>query len=155
MVRPGLILYGLAWQKGLTRKLGLKAVMSFKARIVFIKKIEPGRSISYCRTYIAKSSRLIATLAAGYADGYNRLLSNKGHVLLRGMRVKVAGRVCMDHFMVDVSGLKNIKVGYEAVLIGREGKEEISAQELADECKTISYEIVCSASKCPDRFYIG
>lgn len=153
MVRPGLILYGLTWQKGLAKKLGLKPVMSFKARVVFIKEIGSGRSISYCRTYIAKSGRLIATLAAGYADGYNRLLSNKGHVLLQGKRVKVAGRVCMDHFMADVSGLKGLKVGDEAVLIGRQGNEEISAQELADECKTISYEIACSASKCADRFY--
>lgn len=153
MVRPGIILYGLAWQEGLTKKLGLKPVMSFKARVVFIKKIEPGRSVGYCRTFIAKSSRLIATLAAGYADGYNRLLSNRAYALVQGRRSKVTGRVCMDHVMVDVTGLKNLKIGDEAVLIGRQGREEVSAQELADLCGTITYEIACSASKCADRFY--
>lgn len=153
MVRPGLILYGLAWGIGLAKKLKLKPVMSFKARVVFLKEIDPGRPVSYGRTYIAKSKRLIATLAVGYADGYNRLLSNNAQVIVKGKRADVVGRVCMDHIMVDVTAIKDLKVADEVTLIGREGQGEISCEELAQVCKTIAYEIACSVSKRADRFY--
>ncbi|MEW6008992.1 MAG: alanine racemase [Candidatus Omnitrophota bacterium] len=155
MVRPGLALYGLTWDEGITRKLKLKPAMSFKTRIVFLKKVSPGRSISYGRTYITKSNRLIATLAVGYADGYNRLLSNRAQVLLRGKRAKVVGTVCMDNIMIDTTAIKNAKVGDEVVLFGAEKKERIYVEELARICKTIPYEIVCGVSKCVDRLYIN
>ncbi len=155
MVRPGLALYGLTWDKEISWKLKLKPAMSFKTHIVFLNQVPAGRSISYGRTYVAKSNRLIATLAVGYADGYNRLLSNKAEVLVRGRRAKVVGIVCMDNTMVDVTDIKDVRVGDEVVLFGRTGKEKICVEELALTCKTIPYEIVCGASKCLDRFYIN
>ncbi len=153
MARPGLMLYGLTWDKALTKRLGLRPAMSFKARIVFLKRVPAGRSISYGRTYITKSSRIIATLSVGYADGYNRLLSNKAEVLIRGKRAKVRGRICMDNTMVDVTGIKAVRVGDEVVLFGRGNQNLVSVEEIADLCKTIAYEIVCSVSKRVKRFY--
>ncbi|MBU2540644.1 MAG: alanine racemase [Candidatus Omnitrophica bacterium] len=153
MVRPGLMLYGASWDKKLRKKLKLEPAMSFKTRIVFLKKVSKGRSISYGRTYIAKSPRIIATIAAGYADGYNRLLSERGEVLIRGKRARVIGRVCMDSTMVDVTSIKAAKVGDEVVLFGRKGKHLLAVEEIAYLCKTIPYEIFCSVSKRVRRFY--
>lgn len=154
MVRPGLMLYGLSLDKAITKRLGLAPVMSFKTRVVFLKNVYRGRPLSYDKTYIAKSRRIIATLAVGYADGYNRFLSNKGEVLIRGKRARIAGRVCMDNIMADVTLIKGVKVGDEAILFGKNRKIGVLAEELANICDTIVYEIVCSVSKDVERFYV-
>lgn len=140
MVRPGLIAYGLYPKKGLPIKL--KPVLSLKTRIVFIKRVPGGSGISYGHLYITGKSTKIATLPIGYGDGYPRNLSNKSEVLIKGRRFKIVGRICMDQTMVDVGNCE-VRVGDEVVLIGSQGKEKITAEELALKSGTIPYEIVC------------
>jgi alanine racemase len=124
----------------------LQPVLTWKTKIVYVKKVPAGFSISYGRTFITKKPSVIATLPIGYCDGYNRLLSNKGFVLIKGKRCPVVGRVTMNMTMIDISAVKNAAVGDEVVLIGRQGRQEISAQEIADIRKTISYEVLCNIS---------
>lgn len=154
LVRPGLMIYGLHPSPCSVDMVKLKPALSFKTKIVFLKRARAGRSISYGRTHITKRETTIATLAVGYGDGYNRLLSNKASVLIRGVRAPVIGRVCMDQTMVDVGDVKGVAVGDEVVLIGAQGKEKISAEELARLCSTIPYEITCWISRRVPRIYI-
>jgi alanine racemase len=154
LVRPGLMLYGLYSDKNSQRFINLKPAMSFKTAIAYLKDVPAGRSISYSRTFITTRETRIATLPVGYADGYNRLLSNRAQVLIKGRRCPVIGRVCMDHTMIDVSEV-DAKIGDEVVLIGRQGGLEINAEEIAHLCSTISYEVVCWISKRVSRIYIG
>lgn len=152
LVRPGLMIYGLYPARG--TKLHLRPALQFKTRIVYLKWVSAGRSVSYGRTWIARQPTRVATLPVGYADGYNRLLSNRGAVLVRGKRLPVIGRVCMDMCMVDVTPLKKeVKIGDEVVLIGRQGKERITAEEIADKMGTINYEVTCNISKRVPRMY--
>ncbi|MCX5781867.1 MAG: alanine racemase, partial [Elusimicrobia bacterium] len=146
MVRPGISLYGLWPYEVNSTNIKLDPVLSWKTKIVFLKKISEGTSISYGKTFTVKRPSVIATLPVGYADGYNRLLSNKGAVLVRGKRCPVLGRVTMDMIMVDVTGLEKAEIGDEAVLIGRQGEDQITAREIAELVGTINYEIVCSIS---------
>ena len=154
MVRPGLMLYGMHSSDWAGNLIRLKPALSLKSRITFLKKVPPGRSISYGRTYTTKSNTLIATIPIGYGDGWTRLLSNKAQVLLRGKRVRVVGRVCMDQTMLDVGHIKNVKVGDEVTLIGSQGRDRIKAEELAKLCGTIPYEITCWISSRVSRVYI-
>jgi alanine racemase len=154
LVRPGLMLYGLYPDIKHKRFIKLRPVMAFKTAITYLKDVPAGRSISYGRTFITTRWTKIATLPVGYADGYNRLLSNSGQVLVRGRRCPVIGRVCMDHTMIDVTGV-GVKSGDEAVLIGRQNNLEITAEDIAHLCSTISYEVVCWVSKRVPRIYIN
>jgi len=147
LARPGISLYGLAPFAGAEREINLKPVMQLKTKIVFIKRVKKGTSVSYGRTWRAERDSIIGTLPIGYADGYNRLLSNCGEVLIRGKRIPIVGRVCMDMCMVDITSLPDVKVGEEVVLIGSQGKENITADEIAKLIGTISYEVVCGISK--------
>ncbi len=150
MVRPGLVIYGLYPKKDLG--LVLKPVLSLKTRVIFVKRIKAGCGISYGLTYRTKRPANIVTLPVGYGDGYPRNLSNLARVLIGNKSFKVSGRVCMDQIMVDVGNYK-AKVGEEAVLIGRQGKEQITAEELAELSGTISYEIVCGLGSRIPRIY--
>ena len=150
MVRPGLVIYGLYPKKNL--KVNLKPVLSLKTRIVFLKRLPQGCGISYGHAYITKKYTGIATLPIGYGDGYPRNLSNIAPVLIRGKRLRISGRICMDQVMVDVGDLK-ARVGDEVVLIGAQKKEKITAEELADLSKTIPYEIVCGLGSRIPRVY--
>ena len=154
LARPGISLYGLVPFEGAEREIDLKPVMQLKTKIVFIKRVKKGTSISYGRTWKANRDSVIGTLPIGYADGYNRLLSNRAEVLICGKRVPLVGRVCMDMCMVDVTSLPNVKVGEEVVLIGSQGKEKITADEIAKLTGTITYEIVCGISKRVPRIYL-
>jgi alanine racemase len=154
LVRPGLMLYGLYPDARLKKIIRLKPAMSFKTRIVFLKEISAGRSVSYGRTFIAKKKTKVATLPVGYADGYNRILSNRADVLVRGRRCPVIGRICMDQMMIDVTGI-NAKLKDEVVLFGRQNESEISVEEIASLCSTIPYEVVCWVSKRVPRKYIN
>ncbi|MFQ5867159.1 MAG: alanine racemase [bacterium] len=154
LVRPGISLYGLVPFEGAEREIDLKPVMQLKTRIVFIKRVKKGTSISYGRTWKAKRESIIGTLPIGYADGYSRLLSNRGEVLICGSRVPIVGRVCMDMCMVDVTPPPDVKVGEEVVLIGSQGKERITADEIAKLTGTITYEVVCGISKRVPRIYL-
>jgi len=151
MVRPGLILYGLSPDEGL--QVNLKPVLSLKTRIVYLKKVPAGFGISYGYTYVTQKDTLIINLPIGYGDGYPRNLSNLAPVLIKGKRLKIAGRICMDQVMVDVGKLP-VKIGDEAVLIGAQGKENITAEELARLSATIPYEITCGLGSRIPRIYI-
>lgn len=151
MVRPGLILYGVKPQAEVG--IGIKPVLSLKSRVVFTKQIKKGAGISYGRTYIAKNSRHIATIAVGYADGYPWSLSNKSKVLIKGKFFNLVGRVCMDHIMVDLKGRGDIKAGEEVVLIGESKGKKLLAEDLAELAQTIPYEIVSCLSERIPRIY--
>jgi len=143
LVRPGISVYGLYPSREVQKTVKLIPAHSFKTRIVFLKELSTGESIGYGRTYATKKKRtVVASLPVGYADGYNRLLSNQGQALVRGKRVSVIGRVCMDQTMIDVTDLPQVEIGDEVVLWGRQGQEEISVEEIADKIKTINYEVV-------------
>lgn len=155
MVRPGVILYGLypsdEVEKG---KLSLKPLASLKTVISHVKTVPSGTSVGYGRKYISAGERVIATLPIGYADGYTRLLSGKASVLVHGTRAPLAGNICMDQCMIDVTGIDGVKVGDEVVLMGSQGEETITAEELASLLGTINYEIVCMIGKRVPRVYI-
>jgi len=146
-VRVGHILYGLYPSSETSESIRLKPVMSLKSKVVFIKEVGKGTPISYGRTYIARRKTTIASIPLGYADGYSRLLSNKGEVLVKGKRARVVGRVCMDAFMVDISRIPGVKVGSEVVLMGKQGKDEITAHDLGEWTKTFGYEIMTRMGK--------
>ncbi|MDI6605733.1 MAG: alanine racemase [Candidatus Omnitrophota bacterium] len=152
MVRPGLVIYGLYPKEGL--KIKLKPVLSLKTRVVFVKQLPAGCGISYGHAYITKNKTNILTLPIGYGDGYPRNLSNQAPVLIKGRRFKVCGRICMDQMMVDAGDLR-AKVGDEVVLIGSQGREKVTAEELARLSGTIPYEIVCGLGSRIPRIYIG
>jgi alanine racemase len=144
MVRPGLMLYGVYPSPEMATRISLKPVLSWKTRILQLKKVPSHTSISYGQTFITKRDSLIATLPIGYADGYPRLLSNRGQALVGGKRAPVAGRVCMDLTMLDVTDIGKIHQGDEVVLLGTQENETISADEMAAWADTISYEILTS-----------
>lgn len=154
VLRPGLMLYGAYPSSRFAEKIHLKPVMSLKTEIMQIKSVPAGYGISYKRTFVTQRDSVIATLPIGYADGYSRLLSNRGAALVGGEKTPVVGTVCMDMTMVDVTNVPNVHVGDEAVLIGRQGDKEISADEMANKIGTISYEVFCGVSKRVPRIYI-
>jgi alanine racemase len=146
MIRPGIMLYGLtpaAWMQGSAK---LAPVMSWKTEVVHLKRVPTGTPISYGGTWRSTRPSVIATLPVGYADGYVRHFSNRSQVLIRGQRAPVVGRVCMDLCMVDATEVAGAEVGDEVVLLGKQGQQNILAEELAQLAGTIHYEVVCAVS---------
>lgn len=155
MVRAGIVVYGLYPSDEVDHsRVELRPAMSLKARVAYVKEVPAGFKVSYGCTFTTDRPTVIATLPLGYADGYSRLLSSRGEALLHGRRAPVVGRVCMDQIMVDVGHISGVKMGDEAVLIGRQGDEEISADEVAKKLGTINYEVVCMVSYRVPRVYI-
>jgi alanine racemase len=178
-VRPGLMLYGYSplsqntpslthplrggrqrrdgdsesWTK-IPEPTTLMPAMSVKTKILYIRNIPPGYPISYGRTYVTKRKSTIGVLPLGYADGYNRLFSNNGVVLVRGKRVPVVGRVCMDLTMVDLTEIRDVREGDEVIVLGQQGNETITAYELAQRAQTIPYEILTSLGSHSKKKYI-
>jgi alanine racemase len=151
-VRPGIILYGYgAGEKDM--RIRTQPILQWKTRVVQVKAVPAGAAIGYYSTYTTPTPTNIATLSAGYADGYHRALSNKGFVLIRGQRCPVVGRVSMNWITVDVGPQSDAKAGDEAVLIGRQGTEAIWADELARLARTIAYEILTSINPMIERRY--
>ena len=143
MVRAGIILYGLTPSGEMDiQRFPLSPVMELKAHIVYIKEIEDGDAVSYGGTFVAEGKRRIGTIPLGYADGYSRALSNRGTVLVRGRRAPIAGRICMDQFMIDLTEIPEAQEGDEVILFG----EGLPLEELADIVGTISYELACQVS---------
>jgi len=154
LVRPGIMMYGHYPSAETTGSVEIHPAMSFKTAVIQVKQIERGQSVSYGRTFIADRLMTIATLPVGYADGYNRLLSNRGEVLIRGRRFPVAGRVCMDLIMAAAGAGDEIRTGDEVVLFGRQGDEEISVASICELLGTIPYEVTCWISKRVPRVYM-
>lgn len=149
MSRPGIMLYGYAYPD----VKGLKPVLSLKSRILLLKKVPPGTPISYGRTFITKRKSVIATIPIGYADGYSRRLSNSGEVIVKGKLAPVVGRVCMDTIMVDVTDIPGVTYKSEVVLIGKQGKLRITAEDIANKTGTIPYEVLTSIGQRIKRVY--
>jgi len=156
MVRPGVILYGLYPSQDVDReKLRLKPAMTLKANVIMVKDVEPDTCISYGRIFRTSRRSKIATIPIGYADGYTRLLSNKGRMLVNGEFAPVVGRICMDQCMIDVTDLKkDVHVGDEAVIFGDQNGSSISVDEIAAYIGTINYELVCIIGKRIPRVYL-
>jgi len=153
MVRPGVSIYGYYPSFEATESINLQPAMSFKSQVVAVKQVESGTKISYDSTYETVKQTKIVTVPVGYADGYNRLLSNQGEVLIRGKRYPVVGQVCMDFIMVDIGLENDIQTGDEVVLLGCQGDEEISIYEICEKLNTIPYEFTCMISSRVPRVY--
>lgn len=148
LARTGIIMYGLLPNYPQQLNIKFEPVMSLYSTVAYVKTVPEGTSLSYGRTYTTDKERTIATITVGYADGYPRLLSNKGYVLIHGCKCPVLGRVCMDQIMVDVSNVDvTVKPNDIVTLIGKDGGQEITADELANLIGTIGYEIVCGITK--------
>lgn len=154
MVRAGIMLYGVYPSMQSKEKIELKPVMTLKSKVVMVKEVKPGFKVSYGSTYRTTKKTKLATISVGYADGYPRLLSSKADVLIKGKRVKVAGRVCMDYTVVDVGDL-DVKPEEEVILFGGCEKNSISVEEIAQLSNTIGYEILTGISKRVKRIYKG
>lgn len=163
MVRPGIMVYGSYPDPDVPRTVPLQPALSWVSRVSFVKEVPAGETVGYGRTWTAPAATRIATVPVGYADGYNRHLSNRGQVLIRGRRLPVVGRVCMDQLMVDAgpaSGARpgagsGITVGDAVTLLGRDGTEEITAAEMAGWLGTIPYEVTCAIAPRVTREYDG
>ncbi len=153
LVRPGIMLYGFYPSHETPQTIPLKPGLSFLTRVSFLKQVKAGTSVGYGRSWIAPEDTWIATFPAGYADGFNRLFSNKGRVLIKGRSVPVVGRVCMDQSMANLGPETDVKVGDEVVLIGQSGEESITAYEWAGALGTITYEVTCQINARVPRVY--
>ncbi|MFR0903687.1 MAG: alanine racemase, partial [Anaerovoracaceae bacterium] len=153
--RPGIILYGCYPSDEVDiNRLAIKPVMSVKANIVHLKDVPTGFSVGYGRKFIAERPSKIATLALGYADGYPRPYSQQAKVLVNGCVAPIAGNICMDQCMVDVTDVPDVKVGDEVIVMGTDGKNTILADDIAKATGTISYEIVCAFGQRLPKVYV-
>lgn len=158
MVRPGISLYGYypdGEKKNGTDEDRLMPAMSFVSKVLQVKEVPEGYGISYGHTFITDKPTVLAVLPVGYEDGYLRALSNKAEVLIHGKRVPIRGRICMNLCMVDVTSLTDVKPGDEVVLLGSQGKETITADDIGRWAKTISYEILCLLGNNNERGYLN
>lgn len=155
MVRAGIILYGLWPSSDVAKdKISLKPVLSLKSRVIHIKELGEGQAISYGGRFVTKGKTKVATISAGYGDGYPRALSEKGYyVLIHGKRAPILGRICMDQFMVDVTDIENVKVGDVVTLLGTDGNEKITLEEIADVSDTFNYELACNINMRVPRIF--
>ena len=151
LVRPGILIYGYKSFDEMFEKIDVNPIAKLKCKITYIKDVEKGISISYGRTFISNSKMKIATIPIGYADGLRRELSNKGYVVIKGKKAKILGAVCMDSIMVDISNIDNVKVGEYAYIWDN---EIITLDEIAKQCDTINYEILCNISDRVKRQFI-
>jgi alanine racemase len=155
MVRPGIMTYGIYPSTQTADRARLTPVMSFKTTIVLLKDFPAGYSIGYNRTYVTDKPTRIATIPVGYGDGYGQILSNQGEAIIQGKRAPVVGRVSMDMCTIDVSHIPECRVGDEVVLMGQQGDQYISANEIAQKANTISYEVLCALGKRAPRVFIN
>lgn len=153
-VRLGIIFYGLKPDRTNVLPAGIRPALTWKAAVSMVKDLHPGETIGYGRTFRAEKEMRIATVACGYADGYPRALSNRYYVLLHGKRARIVGRICMDQMTIDVTDIPEAKMGDTAILLGEDGGNRITADDLAKVTDTIGYEIVCGISARVPRVYV-
>jgi len=155
MVRPGLILYGIFPSDYVSKNVDIKPAMAFKTRIINIKRLDPGNTVGYGRSFQISKHTNAATIPVGYKDGFSRYLSNSGKVLVNGKFVPVIGRVCMDRCFIDVTNVSDVNVGSEVVILGSQKDKTISIESAAELIDTIPYEVVCSLGRKVPKIYIG
>ncbi len=154
MVRPGIMMYGYYPSFETSESVPIRPAMTFKSKITYLKQVSAETPVSYGRLYVTRSATRIATIPVGYADGYNRLLSDRGQVIIRGRKYPVVGRVCMDQILVDIGMNEPIETGDEVILFGKAGDVEFGVNELCKILNTIPYEVCCWISKRVPRVYI-
>lgn len=155
MVRSGIVTYGLYPSEEVDKSIvELRPAMSLMSKVIFVKDVKAGTGIGYGWSYIADHDIRVATVSAGYADGYPRAQSNKGRVIIHGEYAPIIGRVCMDQFMVDVSHIDGVQVRDDVILIGRDGDKEVTVEEVAEPANSFNYELVCNISRRVPRIYI-
>ncbi len=154
LVRPGIMTYGYYPDASTPRTLALQPALELVSRVSFVKRVAAGESVSYGRTWVAPADTTIATVPIGYADGYSRLLSNRGHALVGGRRVPVVGRVCMGQVMLGLGAGAADRAGDEVVLIGRQGEAEVSCDEVAGLTGSITYEVTSLLTPRVTRVYL-
>jgi alanine racemase len=155
LVRPGISLYGGLTGTSFEDAVPQRPVMRFLSQVAQLKDVPAGEGISYAHRFVTSKASRIAAVPVGYADGYNRLLTNRGEVLIRGRRAPVTGTVCMDWILVDVTAIPDVAAGDQVTLLGRDGDECISALEWAGKIGTITYEVFCNISKRVPRVFVG
>lgn len=154
MCRSGVITYGMLPSGECEGRIELKPLMTLKTTVGLVKHVKAGAQLSYGRTYTAETDRIIATVPIGYADGYNRGLSNRAKMIVRGQYAPVVGRVCMDQLMLDVTDIPGVQMGDEVIVVGRDGDCSVTFDELAEMLGTINYELSCAVSKRVPRVYL-
>lgn len=155
LVRAGIATYGLYPSEEVIKdNVKLKPALALKSHVAFVKEIEEGTAVSYGGTFVAKDRMKIATIPVGYADGYPRSLSNVGYVLIRGKKAPIVGKVCMDQFMVDVTHIDGVSFGDKVTLVGCDGNEEITIEDLSEISGRFNYEFICDLGKRIPRVYV-
>ena len=155
MVRAGIVIYGMYPSTEVSPELlALKPALQFLSRVTHVKTLPAGREISYGGTFVTTKDTVVATVPAGYADGYRRSLSGKFHVLIHGRKAPILGKVCMDQLMVDVTGIPGVKVNDRVTLVGKDGDEEITMEQIAEAADSFNYEFVCGISRRVPRIYV-
>ncbi len=155
IVRFGIILFGLKPDENFVLPQGIAPALTWKSVISMVKNVHKGEFIGYGRSYKVERDSVIATVATGYADGLNRLLSNKGFVMINGRKAPIVGKICMDQTLVDVTDIPNVKAGNHAIILGKCGDLAVTADDMAKSINTIGYEILCNITKRVQRFYIN
>ena len=154
MVRSGIVIYGLYPSNEVSEDLlPLTPALSWHSRVTHVKLLEPGRQISYGGTFVTEKPTMVATVPVGYADGYRRCLSSRFYVLIRGKRAPILGRICMDQLMVDVTDIPNVQPEDPVVLVGKDGDEKITMEQISAEAYSFNYEFVCGISRRVPRIY--
>lgn len=153
LVRVGIVMYGVYPSLEIANKIKLKPALSWYSSVAYIKEVEAGTTISYGRTYKSEKKEIIATIPIGYGDGFPRALSNQGYVLIKGQKAPIVGRICMDQFMVNITGLHNIHIGDEVVLLGKSGELEITLEEIDSLTQRFPYEFLCNITERIPRIY--
>jgi alanine racemase len=154
MVRPGIMLYGYPPAYGMPESFPVHPVMGLVSRVAFLKTVESGTSISYGRRYVTRSRTRIATVPAGYADGYPRLLTGRAEALIRGRRYPVVGTICMDLLMIDIGDAQDVAEGDAVTLMGKDGDEAITAWDIGLKIGTIPYEVTCLITQRVPRLFL-
>ena len=155
LVRAGISTYGLyPSEEVMKENVKLRPALALHSHVAFVKEIEEGTGISYGGTFVAMEKMKIATIPVGYADGYPRSLSNVGYVLIRGKKAPIVGRVCMDQFMVDVTHIDGVSFGDKVTLIGSDGDEEVTIEDLSELSGRFNYEFICDLGKRIPRVYV-
>ncbi len=156
MVRSGIVTYGMYPSTEVSpERLPLKPALQFLSRVTYVKTLPPGREVSYGGTYVTTKETTVATVPVGYADGYRRNLSGKFYVLIHGQKAPILGRVCMDQMMVDITGIPDVKVNDRVTLVGKDGEETITVEQIAAAADSFNYEFVCGISRRVPRIYIS
>jgi alanine racemase len=154
LVRAGIVLYGMFPSEHVeTRRLPIQPALQWRSRVTHVKLLEAGREISYGGTFVTTKPTMVATVPAGYADGYSRNLSGKFHVLIHGKKAPILGRICMDQMMVDVTDIPGVQPEDPVVLVGRDGNNEITMEEISAAADSFNYEFMCGISRRVPRYY--